>query len=166
MTPLSQRIFSLFLIIHFLLPSLSFVEKDPSTRPFLRFCKKSLLGNHLKSCIIPLRSHTGTVFPSPLIFLVDCSWWVPLLRPCWRDLFETVSLDYRTSYFALQVFSWNVVVLSLPACGRLSIFLHRIVDSMTCFCRRWVFQISRTIWSLLLFWSSSNLTLVSIISWT
>ena len=54
----------------------------------------------------------------------------------------------------------------MPACGRLSVVLHRIVGSMTCSSWRWVFRIARTVWRLGLFVYPSNWTLVSIMSWT
>ena len=105
-------------------------------------------------------------FSSLLIFLVDCSWWVTLLRPCWRDLSETVSLDYSQSHFALQVCSSKLVVLSFPVCVRFSVFQYRIVDIISCFSQRWVFLLARTVLRLVLIWSTSNWKFVSSIYWT
>ena len=105
-------------------------------------------------------------FTCPLISLIDCSWWVPLLHPCWWDLFETVSVYSRPSHFALQVCSRNVVVLLLPVCGSLSVSLHCIIDSTTSFSQHWVFWFVRTVWRLVLFWSPSNWTPVYSMSWT
>ena len=59
-------------------------------------------------------------------------------------IFETLYLDYISSHFALQACSHTFFVSSLPACGRLSVALHRIVDNMTCYSRRWVFRIAST----------------------
>ena len=48
-------------------------------------------------------------------------------------IFETLSLEYSTYPFALQVCFYKIVVLSLPDCGRLSVFLHCIVNIMNYF---------------------------------
>ena len=80
-------------------------------------------------------------------------------------LFQTVSLDYSSSHFALQLCCRIFVVWSLPPCGRLSVAWHRIVDIMTCYSRCWVFRIARTVWRFGLLVSSSNWTLVSSIYW-
>ena len=98
--------------------------------------------------------------------MVDFSWWVLLPLPYLWDLFETVSLEYIPSHFSLQACYRNFFVLSFPACGRLSVFLHCIIDSMNCFSRSWVFWIAINVWRLGLFWYPSNLTLVSSMSWT
>ena len=112
-------------------------------------------------------SHTGTVFvASDSIFLVDCSRWLLLLRPCWKDLFQSVFLDYNPSHFASQVCSRIFGVSSLPDCGRLSFFLNRTVDIMICFSQHWLFWIARTVWRLGSYWDPSYLKLFAIISWT
>ena len=72
-------------------------------------------------------------FSCLFIFLVICPWWVTLLCPCWRDLFETVSLGYYPYHLALHVYYHKFVVLPLPDCRRLLVFLHFIVDSMNFF---------------------------------
>ena len=87
------------------------------------------------------------------------------VAPCWWYLFQTVSLDYSKYHFALQACYHIFVVWSLPACGRLSVAWHHIVDSITCSSRRWVFLLARTVWRLELFISPSKWILVSNMSW-
>ena len=65
--------------------------------------------------ISALRSHTGSAFSCPFTFLVDCSLWMHLLRPWWRDLFETVPLEYSPSQSSLQV------------CSRKLLFYHCLI---------------------------------------
>ena len=98
-------------------------------------------------------------------YQVDCSLWVILLHLCWQDLLESVFLHCNISHFALQVCFHIFAVSSLPACERLSLFLHCIVDSMICFSQRCMFQIARTVWRLVLYWAPPDLKLFAIISW-
>ena len=80
-----------------------------------------------KCLMEPHRHHFCWFFPD------DCSRWVLLSLPCLWLLFETISLDYSPSHFSLQACSRRFVVLSLPACGKLSVVLHSIFDSLNCF---------------------------------
>ena len=111
--------------------------------------------------------HTSTVFvASNLIFPVHWSWWVILLLPCWQDFFQIVLLDCNPSHFASQVCFCIFAVSSLPACGRISLFLHRIVDNINCFISVGCLCFARTVWRLGSYWAPSNWKMYASISWT
>ena len=156
----------MLLLFHLLILYLPLFEKDPYPRPFFAFWLERSIGHSFEAISKWSKETHQNRFPCPLIFLVDCSCWVPFFCPRWWYLFETVSLEYNISHFAFQVCFRKFVVLSLPACGRLPVFLHRIVDITTCFSRRLLFRIARIVWRMELFWYPSNWTLFSSMSWT
>ena len=130
---------------------------------FLAFLITSPTGQSLEEickCLMEPHWHRFCCF-----FLVDCVLWVIVPLPCWWYLFETVSLDYSPSHFSLKECYRIFVFWSLPACGRLSVAWHCILDSTTCSYWRWVFLLARTVQTLMLFISPSKLTLVSNMSW-
>ena len=65
--------------------------------------------------------------------VLDFSGWVFLLHPFWQDLFQSIFLYCNQSHFASQLCSRIFAVSLLTACGRLSLFLHSIVDIMLIF---------------------------------
>ena len=76
---------------------------------FVWFLARNSYREFLWGDVSALRSHIGTSFSWMLILLIDCSWWVSLIFPCWCDLFETVSLDYSPPHFPLNLYPWTIV---------------------------------------------------------
>ena len=99
-------------------------------------------------------------------FPVDCYWWVLLIRQHRQDLFQSVFMDCNPYHFSSQLCSHIFAISSLPDCGRLSFFLHCIVDSMICFSQSLLFRLARTVWILVSYWYPSNWKLFASISWT
>ena len=89
------------------------LRKTHSQGLFLSFDKKDLQGIPLRLYLSALRSHTGTIFYCPLIFLFYCSCWVPLLCPCLWDLFEFLSLYLNSPFkyvFVKKLFYYCLLV--------------------------------------------------------
>ena len=156
-TPMTPDNLPLPLLLYTLLSSLSWLYIVLFTMSNVwPFNNKFPQGNHMRSFVSALWSHTSTVFLASDSFfhLIVFGEWFCFFhvdKNCFR-----VFLDLNPYHFASKVCFCIFDVSSFTAFGRLSLFLHRIVDIMICSCQSCMFRLARNVWRLGSYLGPSN----------
>ena len=139
--PLLLELFSIPLLLNLLIQYLIQLEIAPSQRPFLPFLITTLTVKFFevtfKYLVEPHRHRFCCFF---------CGWFLMMSAfdsSVFIRLFQSVLLDCKSSYFALQVYSRIFFVSSLPTCGGISLILHSIIDSIIFFLFPWLFRLEK-----------------------